>query len=82
MFKRLLLAVVVTASAVALLGGGAQALKKKGVTGTYVCQCYDGAGTCTASQHENEITCTKGAGATCSGTCKLSTSSTGATRAQ
>jgi hypothetical protein len=82
MFKRLLLAVVVTASAVALLGGGAQALKKRATIGTYDCVCSGGTGTCTTETTTTEMKCVKGINGTCTGTCKLSSTSTGATRAQ
>ena len=84
MFSRLLVVFVVAASCVAVEGDGAQAMKKRlNVEGTFKCQCSGGTGSCTASTDGgNILLCSKGGNGTCSGKCVMSTTSTGATRAQ
>jgi hypothetical protein len=81
MYTRLLIAFVVAASAVAFAGDGAKARPKNNVTGTFDCSCHRGSGTCSMRTVGGVMICNKGGG-TCTGKCELSTTSTGATKAQ
>ena len=84
MFTKLFVTFVIVATSVAASADGAQAMKKRlNVEGTFKCQCSGGTGSCTASTDGgNILLCSKGSNGTCTGRCVMSTTSTGATRAQ
>ena len=65
-------------SSVQMLNNGHFNIKTRlGVSGTYDCSCYRGAGTCVLSTTTQGISCTKGQTGTCTGDCTMSTTSTG-----
>ncbi|MGH6736493.1 MAG: hypothetical protein ACRECX_10505 [Methyloceanibacter sp.] len=68
---------VAAACAVSLADYGAMA--RSNVQGTYKCGCTGGQGTCTVSAHSSGMICYKGDSDSCSGTCKLETTSSGIT---
>lgn len=84
MFLKWFAPFVVVAACVAVTGDGAEAMKKRfNVEGTFKCQCSGGTGSCTASTDGgNILLCSEESNGTCTGKCVLSTTSTGATRAQ
>jgi hypothetical protein len=62
-------------------GGSVQMLnnghfKINGVSGTFDCSCYRGAGTCVTSTTTQGVSCTKGNTGTCTGDCAMSTTTT------
>jgi len=66
---------VVVASAVTVASQGALALKN--LTGEWSCHCSGGKGTCKVIQDSDSMSCFKGEGATCTGKCEFTSSTTG-----
>jgi hypothetical protein len=68
----LILATLVVVSA----GPGAMALSKQ-IKGKWNCSCSGGSGTCTVYQKDNTVECQKTSDDTCTGSCEMSTTTTG-----
>src|SRR5689334_5661988 len=68
-------------TSVQINGGKITFTARQSVAGTYVCGCTGpGVGTCTVSQGDGFLYCSKATGDTCPTQCTLSTTSSGATR--